>query len=200
MPKIRSNDVGLTPRQERFVVEYCLDRNGQRAAIAAGYAPKAAGITASKLLTKPKIIAAILGVNKRDDKKLELTRERVLAELAKGLFRDPVGLQDADGFVVTDLRQVPPELRTIIDGFEVTQDLERDEDGVLQPVRQKIKVKLVPKASMVDMGMKHLGAYAAEKQVMRVGIDWDELYRRQGIMDPVEEAIKKIQADKSAED
>ena len=179
---------GLTPRQERFVVEYCVDRNGKRAAIAAGYSKKIAGNTACKLLSKPFIITAILKINSKDNVKLELTRERVLTELAKGLFRDPVGLEDADGFVVTSLRDIPPELRTIIDGFKVTQQL--NEKGSI--VSQKIEIKLVPKASVIDMGMKHLGAYAVEKTEAKVGFDWDSCYGKPVIVDSVEEEIKKV--------
>lgn len=191
--KTKVNDCGLTPRQERFVVEYCVDRNGQRAAIAAGYSKKVASVTASKLLNKPLVIAAIMKVNSRDEKKLELTRERVLAELAKGLFRDPVGMENAEGFVVTSLREIPPELRTIIDGFKVTQQLADDGEGNYVPVSQKIEVKLVPKASMTDMAMKHLGAYAAEKQETKMSLDWDSLYGRSVIIDPAAEAIRRVE-------
>lgn len=193
MPKTKTNSHGLTPRQERFVVEYCADRNGQRAAIAAGYSKNVAGVTASKLLAKPLVVAAILKVNSKDEKKFELTRERVLAELSKGLFRDPAGMENSDGFMVTSLKEIPPELRTIIDSFKVTQQLGDDGEGNYIPVSQKIEVKLVPKASVTDMAMKHLGAYAAEKQETKVSLDWDSLYGRSAIIDPVTDAIKQIE-------
>jgi hypothetical protein len=40
----------MTPRQERFVAEYCIDRNGAAAARRAGFSPRAARQTASRLL------------------------------------------------------------------------------------------------------------------------------------------------------
>jgi phage terminase small subunit len=179
----------------RFVVEYATSSNGRRSAINAGYSPKVAGVMACRLLKNEKVMDALKGIRDKDARKLKLTREKVLQELARGLFRDPIGLQNAEGFVVTDLREVPVELRTIIDGFEVTQDLARDEDGVLHPVSQKIKIKLVPKANVTDMAMKHFGAYAAEKQITKVGVDWDSLYGPSPITDPADDAIKQIEED-----
>ncbi len=179
----------LTERQERWVVNYATTGNGKQSAIDAGYSEKIAAVMACRMLKMPEVVAMLNKIKQKDNKKLELTRERVLAELAKGLFRDPVGLEDVNGFIVTSLKDIPPELRTIIDGFKVTQQL--DEDG--NPVSQKIEVKLVPKASVIDMGMKHLGAYAAEKQETKVSLDWDSLYGRSVIIDPAADAIKQLE-------
>jgi len=179
----------LTTRQERFVVEYATIGNGRQAAINAGYSEKIAAVMSCRLLKNSLVVAALTKIKKKDERKLEITRETVLMELAKGLFRDPVGMENAEGFVVTSLKDIPPELRSIIDGFEVTQQL--DEDGT--PYSQKIKVKLVPKASVIDMGMKHLGAYAAEKSVTKVSLDWDSMHDRSPIIDPAETEIKKIE-------
>jgi phage terminase small subunit len=179
----------LTTRQERFVVEYATIGNGRQAAINAGYSEKIAAVMSCRLLKNSLVVAALTKIKKKDERKLEITRETVLMELAKGLFRDPIGMENAEGFVVMSLKDIPPELRSIIDGFEVTQQL--DEDGT--PYSQKIKVKLVPKASVIDMGMKHLGAYAAEKSVTKVSLDWDSMHDRSPIIDPAETEIKKIE-------
>ena len=44
----------LTAKQARFVEEYLVDLNGTQAAIRAGYSPKTAAATASRLLRKPR--------------------------------------------------------------------------------------------------------------------------------------------------
>lgn len=49
----------LTPKEARFVEEYLIDLNGAAAARRAGYAAKSATVTASKLLSKPNVAAAI---------------------------------------------------------------------------------------------------------------------------------------------
>lgn len=43
----------LNTRQNIFVLEYTKDFNGRRSAIAAGYAPHSADVTASKMLRIP---------------------------------------------------------------------------------------------------------------------------------------------------
>ena len=162
----------LTARQQRFVVEFATTRNHKESAIAAGYSIKIASVMGSKLMKNPKIRDAVNKINKKDERKMELTREGVLRELANALYRDIVGLQDSKGFVTTDLNKVPKALRSVIDGFEVSQDLDRDGNVV----GQKIKCKIMPKAQAVDMAMKHLGAYAVDKQEKKISFNWDDLY------------------------
>jgi phage terminase small subunit len=49
----------LTAKQQRFIEEYTVDFNGAQAATRAGYAPRSARITASRLLTNDNIIIEI---------------------------------------------------------------------------------------------------------------------------------------------
>ena len=50
---------GLTDRQRKFVDAYARCRRGTTAAIEAGFSPKSAASTASRLLTRPEIAAAL---------------------------------------------------------------------------------------------------------------------------------------------
>lgn len=95
----------LSPKQERFVAEYLIDLNATQAAIRAGYSHKTAGSQAFDLLKKPEIQAAIDAARKRTADKLEITRERILAEYAKLAFVDPRRFYNEDGSLkaVTDL-------------------------------------------------------------------------------------------------
>lgn len=54
-----TNGNKLTPKQRRFVEEYCVDLNGTQAALRAGYAPKNAAVQAHYLLRNPKVRAVI---------------------------------------------------------------------------------------------------------------------------------------------
>lgn len=49
----------MEPRENRFVIEYCVDQNGAQAAIRAGYSEKAAKEQACRMLTRTHIQAAI---------------------------------------------------------------------------------------------------------------------------------------------
>jgi phage terminase small subunit len=71
----------LTDKQARFVKEYALDHNGSEAAIRAGYAPKTARSTASRLLTKDNIRQALAVREQSTAEQLDLTHQFVLKGL-----------------------------------------------------------------------------------------------------------------------
>ena len=87
----------LTPKQERFVAEYLVDMNGARAARAATYAPASAHVTASQLLSKPNIQAAIReGFLKKQDRS-EINADFVLKGLRRNLERSMQEVPVLDG-------------------------------------------------------------------------------------------------------
>lgn len=73
--------MNLPVRQQRFVAEYAVRRNGAAAARAAGYAPGSAKVTASRLLTKANVKRALDAYERAARRRLGITRDRVLAEL-----------------------------------------------------------------------------------------------------------------------
>jgi phage terminase small subunit len=77
---------GLTNKQKKFIKEYLVDHNGKRAAIAAGYSEKGAASQANILLNKPLIKSEIEKRQKRDSKKFDISRDRVLNKLANIAF------------------------------------------------------------------------------------------------------------------
>ncbi|MGO9935136.1 MAG: terminase small subunit [Steroidobacteraceae bacterium] len=84
-------------KRAKFVSAYCTSLNGTQAAIAAGYAPKSARITGSKLLTIPNIQRAIQEKLDAIAERADLTAERVTRELVRVAFADIRKLVDADG-------------------------------------------------------------------------------------------------------
>jgi phage terminase small subunit len=79
----------LNERQEAFVREYLTDLNGTQAAIRAGYSRKGAEVTASKLLTHPKVAAEIARLTKERFKKLDLNADDLIERAATILTTDP---------------------------------------------------------------------------------------------------------------
>jgi len=77
------SDNTLTAKQERFCLEYVVDFNATQAAIRSGYSSKTAGKIGSENLQKPEIQAEIGRLTQKTAAKLEITRERVLQELAR---------------------------------------------------------------------------------------------------------------------
>ena len=71
----------LTPRQARFAKEYLVDMNGTQAAIRAGYSAHTANKQSTRLLTNADIKAAVEAGAAKQHAQLDLTAQKVLAEL-----------------------------------------------------------------------------------------------------------------------
>ena len=81
--------MSLTPKQRRFVNEYCVDENATQAYIRAGYAEEGAGQSAHNLLKKTEIAAAIAERMEEVAVAASITPEMVLSEWRKIAFADP---------------------------------------------------------------------------------------------------------------
>lgn len=127
----------LTPKQQRFVDEYLTDLNATQAAIRAGYSEKTAKDIGCENLAKPNIAAAIQIAREKTAAKLEVTRERVLAEYARLAFVDPRAFYNADG----SLKNVPDmddDTAAALVGFEV-DEIRLDSEGPVIGNTKKIK-------------------------------------------------------------
>ena len=113
-------DRPLNAGQQRFADEYLVDLNGTQAAIRAGYSPKAAAQQAFVLLRNPKVQAAIQAGREKTASKLEVTRERVLAEYAKLAFVDPRAFWNEDG-TLKQVTELDPDVAATLTGFEVDE-------------------------------------------------------------------------------
>jgi phage terminase small subunit len=98
---MRKTVTPLDPREERFVTLYVDNPNGTQSAIAAGYAPKSAHVTASRLLKRAKVRDAIATRNAELMSELDFTPDRIIKEIAK-----IAGANTAD-FVTIDEQGLP---------------------------------------------------------------------------------------------
>jgi len=74
--------LGLTPKQQRFVDEYMVDLNATQAAIRAGYSPDTAAAIGYENLQKPQIHAALQEAREAQQERTGITADRVLREIA----------------------------------------------------------------------------------------------------------------------
>ena len=76
----------LTPRQVRFIDEYLVDGNGARAAVAAGYGPAGAKVTAHRLTHANQAVRAEIRTRQcQDSQRLRIERQDVIAGLLEGI-------------------------------------------------------------------------------------------------------------------
>ncbi|QNQ39402.1 terminase small subunit [Brucella intermedia] len=147
----------LTPKQEAFVAQYLLDLNATQAAIRAGYSEKTATEQGSRLLTNVKVQEAIAKGQNKTAAKLEITKERIVEELAKIGFSNMLDYMRAgtDGDPYLDFSSLTREQAAAL--AEVTVEDFKDGRGEDARDVRRIKFKLHDKkGALVDLA-KMLG-------------------------------------------
>lgn len=145
----------MTPKQQRFVLEYLIDLNATQAAIRAGYAPANANVEGSRLLANANIANAIAEAQAKRSSKLEVTADRVVQEYARIAFArmsDYVSF-GPDGVTVKDLDYLTPDQIAAI--AEVSET--KTQGG------GSVRFKLHDKLRALDALSKHLGLDAPTK-------------------------------------
>lgn len=149
----------LNPKQARFVAEYLIDMNATQAAIRAGYSKRTAKAQGSRLLTNADVAAAVQARQGRLAEKLEVTQERVIAELAKIGFANMADYMTVDsrGDPALDFSALTRDQAAAL--TEVTVDDYVEGRGENARDVRRVKFKLADKrAALVDLG-KHLGMF-----------------------------------------
>lgn len=163
--------MSLTAKQKRFCDEYLIDINATQAAIRAGYSPKTAEQTASRLLRNVKVQEYIAKRQKELSRSTEITQERVIKELALIAFSNNadyahvvekkmkaevggalVDVLDEDGKPVM-YRTVEPVLTE-----ELTEEQKRAL-AVIKKGREGLEVKSCDKVKALELLGKHLGIF-----------------------------------------
>jgi phage terminase small subunit len=147
----------LRAKQTAFVREYLICRNGTRAAIAAGYAEKSAKVTASRLLTKANVAAAIAEGEKKAEERAAATLDQVIAELARVAFSGMSKFVSVtpEGDPMIDLSACTPADLDLLSEITV-EDYKEGRGENARDVR-RIKVKPLDRMNALITLGKHLG-------------------------------------------
>lgn len=84
----------LTNRERLFINEYFKDYNATAAFIRAGYAVKYANTNSSIVFNRPEVQEEIKRIQAEKNKRIGLSKEKVLNELCKIAFLDPSNIVD----------------------------------------------------------------------------------------------------------
>ena len=143
----------LEPKQQAFVEHYLDAMNGTQAAKAAGYAPNSAHVTASQLLTKPKVHAAVEAGRIMLMERAAISAEKVIRELADIAFVDPrnvLSWNSAGQVTMKSMDEISEADSHAIKTIETT--------------RSGAKVTFHSKTKALEDLCRHLGLYAPEKR------------------------------------
>ena len=149
----------LTHKHEAFKLEYLRTFKPKEAAIHAGFNPRSAASTASRLLKSPCMIEAIDQELKKRAKDSEVTQERIVKELAKIAFADPRKLYDGSGNLL-------PVCKLDADTAAALGTVEAVElascGGTYSEVK---KMRLIDKKGALDSLARHLGMFTDKQQI-----------------------------------
>lgn len=174
-----------------------MDRNGTRAAIAAGYSPKSASVTSCRLLRNAKVQAEVFQATEQRLERLEVTADAVIQELAKIAFanmKDYWSVRE-EGSLYVDLSRI-----TAVQAAGLA-DLRIDEYESASGRIRRTRVKLGPKTKALELLGKHLKLWNDKAQSTQHHVNLAEEIRKgrervlRGMSDEELDAkIKELQA------
>ena len=153
-PKPKPVPRDMTARQLAFCPEYLTHYNGTKAAIAVGYSPAGAAVTASKLLRHPKVSKELGRLAGQIKKKAELSAVALLESVTAVALGDMRDLFIKDEFGRSKLKEVldlSHQAQALLAGYT-------EKDG-------RVELKLENRTRSKEMLMKHLGLL---KEVVRL--------------------------------
>ena len=158
----------LTPKEAQFVDQWLIDKNARRAAIAVGYSERSATKLGWELLQKPHIKKAVKAALDAQQKRTQITADRVLMELASVAFLDPRKIFDESGSPKA-ITSLDDDTARAISGLDVVSFGNADSG-----VGQIQKVRFADKLSALEKIGKHLGMFRDRVEV--TGKDGEPLH------------------------
>ena len=151
--------MALSLRQQAFVSHYLVERNGRKAAIAAGYAPQGAAVQATGLLRNPNIASEIAAETDQLLKDVHITKGDVLLKLYRVASYDPLDAFDDEGRLRL-LKDMPLELRQCIKSIKVRRVNLDPGDGMMDTIYE---VQFCDKMKALELLAGHLGLLQKEQ-------------------------------------
>lgn len=149
----------LLPQHDRFCREYIIDENAvrayQRAYRESQATYESAAASATRLLKDAKIQSRIEELRDERNKRLEVSADRVLAELAKLAFYNPRDLFDDDGRL-KPITEMDPDSSAVIAGIETRHEITEKGDDKTADITVLTKIKLSDKGVNLERLGRHL--------------------------------------------
>lgn len=152
-----SADRPLTPKQSAFVREFRVDRNRTQAAIRAGYSAHTAEQAGSRLLRDVHVAAAIAKNEEVIAKKIDVTVDRLVMEMAYSAFFDPGEMSKYKLDGPDDIAKLPDHVRRAIAGWSWDR-------------RGNFVVKIIDKPRNIEMLGRHAGMFKDNLDI-KVGLE-----------------------------
>lgn len=147
----------LTPQDELFVKEYLVDLNATAAWIRAGGNPANADKVGPRKAKKGLVAMAIMRAMAERSKRVGVSGDRIVMELARIGLGDPRVLFNPDGSLRAPTDYGPDDA-AMIEGIKTRRIVEADSEGKMVPVEIQ-EVKLASKIGALTALGRHLGIF-----------------------------------------
>ena len=137
--------------------------NGTQAALQAGYGKAGAAVEAVRLLRKPNVSAEIEAMKTATSKRLEITKDRVIREVARSALLDPGAYFDTHGNPI-EICDLPEGARRALAGFEFYEDFEGKGES-RKAVGYTKKIKWHDKTAAQKLLAQLLGFLVEKKEI-----------------------------------
>lgn len=118
----------LTDKQGAFALEYVVDFNATRAAIAAGFSAKTAAVQGYQLLQNPLVAAEIGRLKAEQAERIKMDADSLLTRLLEEAHADMADLYDDDG-ALKPVREWPRIWRMgLVAGVEIEEEYDDEEE------------------------------------------------------------------------
>lgn len=145
MPKLKN------PKHELLVQEYLIDLNQTQAAIRAGYSAKSAAQQASELFTKPNIHTRVEELLAERSRRVGVTQDRIVRELARIAFVQATDLIDTDTATIRE--------DSTTDDLAAIQSVKVKTIPLPEGTGTEREIKLADKLKALELLGKHSGMF-----------------------------------------
>lgn len=189
--KIPPAMAALSPKHQAFLREWLVSRHGEKSALAAGYSPRTARHTASAIMARDDVKAAVAEAEARLHAKHEDELDRIIEELrqiAYGGMGDFIRVTP-DGEPMINLSAATREQLNTLDSAEI-EDF-KDQRGEDSRAVRRVKIKRLDRMKALELLGKHfgLGNKREEESVDRLSQALQEIAAR-GSAQPIGQGRK----------
>lgn len=155
----------LSAMQAAFSEFYSITLHGKESAIKAGYSVKVAQETAVQVLRNENVQKYIAYLREQQLANMGVSQQRVLEELARLAYADPLEMYDEDG-CIRKISEIPEDLRRAITKIETKEIFEQD-GRRKKYVGDAKTVILGAKEKALEMIGRHVGLFEKDNKQKR---------------------------------
>ncbi len=160
--KEKNTPIKTDDKHKTFCSEYIKDRNGTRAAIAAGYAEKTAGQAASRLLKNVKILDLIIKLTDKRNEATKTDAEYVINRLREIDQLDIKDILNDEMDAFRPIKEWPRSWRISISGVDIQHMFSGGDEPIEKIVK---KIKWPDKTKNLEMIGRHVDVSAFKDRV-----------------------------------